>query len=296
VGTRRLDRRNLLKAVAVVAGALLAWRLWPRARPAGRPGPPPAVVRPPGGLEPVEAVPTDRTRTWLGPPWWANRLQDWRLHQGRLEWVAATGPMRTRTVAVLTRELVAGDLPARIGVRTGLLAPRPGFSAFLLGAGGGRLDHRAAALVQGASGQGGGILCTYEADGSVGFRDHTDEARQFAYRPLPGTVRSGRPRPRALDEDVELVLKLVPRGRGRLRLRLQARDRDGTPLASARLDGVDGAALAGGIALVSSSQEETDEVRHWFAGPAPPGPRWPGGPSGPRARSWAPSTPSTGRS
>jgi alkaline phosphatase D len=267
VGAGPLDRRNFLKAGAgaVVAG-LLAWRFWPRGRRPAGPSQAPPAPPPPAGLTAVDQLPTDRTRTWLGPPYWANRLQDWRLHQGRLECVAATGPMRTRTVALLTRELVAGDLPARIGVRTGTLAAGEGFSGFLVGAGAGRLDHRAAALVQGASGEGGGILCTYEADGSVGFRDHTDEARQFAYAPLPGTVRSGRARPRALDEDVELVLEITPRGRGRFRLRLQARDRDGGQLAAARLDGVDGATLAGGIALVSSSKEKHGGARHWFAG------------------------------
>jgi alkaline phosphatase D len=174
--------------------------------------------------------------------------------------------MRTRTVAVLTRELVAGDQPATIGVRTGTLAAGEGFSGFLVGTGAGRLDHRAAALVQGASGQGGGILCTYEADGSVGFRDHTDEARQFAYTPIAGTVRSGRPGPRTVEEDVELVLEITPRGRGRFRLRLQATDQAGRRLAAARLDGVDGAALAGGIALVSSSSDKRGGARHWFAG------------------------------
>ena len=218
MGAGQLHRRNFLKAGAgAVVGGVLAWRFWPWRRDGGAvtpAGPAPEPVPPPAGLAAVDRLPTDRTRTWLGPPYWANRLQDWRLHQGRLECVTTSGPMRTRTVAVLTRELVAGDQPGRIGVRTGTLATGDGFSGFLVGAGGGRLDHRAAALVQGASGQGGGILCTYEADGSVGFRDHTDEARQFAYTPLPGTVHAGQPRPRALDEDVELVLELTPTAKG----------------------------------------------------------------------------------
>jgi alkaline phosphatase D len=52
----------------------------------------------------------------------------------------------------------------------------------------------------------------------------------------------------------------------RFRLRLQARDPAGAPLVAARLDGVDGAALTGGIALVSSSREAKGGARHWFAG------------------------------
>ncbi|HEV3464413.1 MAG TPA: twin-arginine translocation signal domain-containing protein, partial [Actinomycetota bacterium] len=135
MGAGGFDRRNFLKAGAgAVVGGVVAWRFWPWRRdtapPATSAGPPPAPVPPPAGLAAVDRLPTDRTRTWLGPPYWANRLQDWRLHQGRLECVTATGPMRTRAVAVLTRELVAGDLPGRIGVRTGLLAAGEGFSGF----------------------------------------------------------------------------------------------------------------------------------------------------------------------
>jgi alkaline phosphatase D len=268
VGSGPLNRRNFLKVGAggAVAG-LLAWRLWPSRRRRAAPTPPPgAPVAPPAGLAGVDAVPTDRTRTWLGPTYWANRLQDWRLHRGRLECVAAGGPMRTRTVAVLTRELAATERPASVGVRTGTLAPGEGFSGFLVGAGGGRLDHRAAALVQGASGEGGGLLCTYDSDGGVGFRDHTDERRQFAYAPLPGTRRSGPRPPRTLDEDVALLLRIDPRGGGRFRLRLEASDPAGRLLAAATLDGVDGALLAGGIALVSSATEREGGARHWFAG------------------------------
>ena len=268
MGSGPLNRRNFLKVGAggAAAGAL-AWWLWPPRRRGAAPAPPPvAPVAPPAGLPAVAEVPSDRTRTWLGPTFWANRLQDWRLHGGRLECVAAAGPMRTRTVAVLTRELAATHLPAAIGVRTGTLAPGEGFSGFLVGAGGGRLDHRAAALVQGASGEGGGILCTYDSGGGAGFRDHTDERRQFAYAPLPGTRPSG-PRPaRTLDEDVALLLRIDPRGGGRFRLRLEASDPAGRLLAAATLDGVDGALLAGGIALVSSAAEREGGARHWFAG------------------------------
>jgi hypothetical protein len=69
VGSGPLNRRNFLKAGAggAVAG-LLAWRLWPWSRPATPRPPPAAPVAPPAGLAPVDELPTDRTRTWLGPP------------------------------------------------------------------------------------------------------------------------------------------------------------------------------------------------------------------------------------
>ncbi|AZM48704.1 hypothetical protein DMB38_25540 [Streptomyces sp. WAC 06738] len=92
-----------------------------------------AAAREPGtGTGAVGRLPADVQRPWLGPDFWANRLQDRRPAGGRIESVAPPGPHRLRTVAVLTRELT-GDRPARLRVRTGTLVPGPGFSGFLIG-------------------------------------------------------------------------------------------------------------------------------------------------------------------
>src|SRR5919198_4185918 len=138
-------------------------------------------------LDPVEALPPGITRTWIGPHFWANRLQDWRLHDSRIECVTGAAGDEVRTVAWLTREIVAGHEPAHLSARAGLIEDGGGggFCGFLIGAGAGALDYRAAALVQKASGTGGGMLCVYETDGSIRFRDHTNEEQPLAFTELP---------------------------------------------------------------------------------------------------------------
>ena len=60
--------------------------------------------------------PGDTQRTWIGPEYWANPLQDWQISGGRLE-AAVGGP--NRNVFLLTHELIdrAGDL--KMSVRLG---------------------------------------------------------------------------------------------------------------------------------------------------------------------------------
>lgn len=43
-------------------------------------------------------------RIWVGPEYWANRLQDWRVTEGRLECIM---PGTNRNVHLLTRDLGA---------------------------------------------------------------------------------------------------------------------------------------------------------------------------------------------
>ncbi|MEU0968654.1 alkaline phosphatase D family protein [Streptomyces sp. NPDC005917] len=212
-------------------------------------------------LELVGSWPAGATRMWLGPEFWANRFQDWQLNKGRIECIAQPKQGVLRTVGVLTRE-IRGDRVAQLRVRTGTLAPAAGFSGFLIGAGAGALDYRAAALVQGVSGTAGGLLCVYESDGRVRFREHTDELNQFAYAQLAvGTAGPAR----SLAEDVELRLDIAPADSGSVRLTLTAYDTGtSTVLSTATLDSVDTAKVRGGIALASSEDHSAPGARFWF--------------------------------
>ena len=227
----------------------------------------------------VEALPAGITRPWIGPSFWANRLQDWRLHDGRIECVTGAAGDEVRTVAILTRELVAGAKSAHVSVRAGLLedAGDGGFCGFLVGAGGGALDYRAAALVQKASGTGGGLLCVYETDGAVRFRDHTSEDQPLAFAEKPAPTRTrrrarpafaptlwrGRPS-KANGGEIILQLDIVPDAAGQFTVTLTARDPRGSIVAGASRDAVADAELVGGIALVSSPYSGRAGARFWF--------------------------------
>ncbi len=220
---------------------------------------------------PVDALSTGVTRTWLGPQYWANRLQDWRLSTGRIECVGSAVGMRT--VGVLPRAVEPGPGTGALEVRTGTLAQGAGFSGFLVGAGAGALHWKAAALVMSASGQGGGLLAVYDRDGVVRFRDHTDEAHPFAYAVVPSDAATGQPKARSLTEDVTLRLAFTPSPGGGTDLELTARvTRTGVLLSRTVRRGVADVEIVGGISLVSA-RTGTAGTRHWLSGLTTEGPK-----------------------
>ena len=216
----------------------------------------PVVAR----AEPAPATEVGGTH-WLGPDWWGNRLQDWRLRGDRLECVAAPGYRFGRTVSALTWEVVRPTVVLR--VRTGTRTVGKGFSGFVVGTGRRGDDWRARVLVGAMSGEGGGFLATYESDGAVRFREHTDEKRQFAYTEIPSLKRryGGA---RRTGEDVTLELT-VRRRDGLADLLLRAIDTfRGTVLASARMQLLDPRQVLGGVALISSDRTSPG-ARYWFS-------------------------------
>ena len=61
--------------------------------------------------------PQNMQRTWIGPEYWANRLQDWQIKNGRLENIFAGA---NRNVHILTRQLSPGTGDFEMSVKMGL--------------------------------------------------------------------------------------------------------------------------------------------------------------------------------
>ncbi len=171
-------------------------------------------------------------RVWIGPEFWSNPLQDWRLRDGRIECIVSGGD---RHVYLLTRELAQRRGTVAMRVRMGRMeddsAPlSEGFAGFRLGIRGYGDDYRDSAIY------GWGLNAGISSDGAL-----------FIGKPMRGApVAPGYPR------NVQLALEARPRGDA-YEVRLSALDDDGRVLAETTRSDVPAAWLHGGMAIVASS-------------------------------------------
>ncbi len=192
--------------------ALLSGQLW--AAPAFRSSWPPAVERP-----------------WVGPEYWSNPLQDWRVSNGRLECFVAGAD---RNVFLLTREVDARKGNLAMSVKLGRLDSEPlkeGFAGFRLGIKGYFHDYRDSAL------RGLGLEAGLAADGRLFIGTLDPSAQKVDPSSLDG---------------LELRVNAEPAG-AKYKVVLQAFDRTGRKLAESSRTDIMSDWLTGGVALVCSS-------------------------------------------
>jgi hypothetical protein len=195
-------------------------------------------------------------RIWVGPEYWANRLQDWRIANGRLECVEKASNKPMRTVHLLTRRLSEDGGRLNMSVQTGLIEETEKIApdaktGFLLGAGKG-LDYRTAALIHHSHGPGAGLFVGMDGKGCLFIHDfETDEL-------IVEEMGSGVFKP------VKLELKASPNGE-MYSLDMSGSDPEtGETLCSLTLNGVDSSRLAGNLALVSHPGSDERGHTFWF--------------------------------
>lgn len=169
---------------------------------------------------------------WLGPDYWANPLQDWRLRQGRIECFVPGGD---RNVFLLTREVTAAAGDLTMSVRLGRLPEdhgkpiEDGFAGFRVGIRGHFNDYRDSAV------RGFGLNAGIAADGRL----------------FIGTLEAAAPKV-ALADEMHLRLRAAPTGES-YAVTLEALDASGRPLGEVRRAALPADWLTGGVALVCSS-------------------------------------------
>jgi len=198
--------------------------------------------------------PEDIERIWPGPEYWTNRLQDWRIKEGRLECLLGD---EDRNVQVLTRQLGSHDGNLEMCVRLGVLGESDlengdDWVGFKIGAMGRFNDYRDSAIY------GKGLHVGIRCDGRLFIGPHTMEKTSDDVLALKALLRKG----------VELRVHIEPQGE-QYRLELSGYDPEtGTRLYSIGLDTLSSDILKGNLALVShlpGTKKLKEEALSWFS-------------------------------
>lgn len=185
-------------------------------------------------------------RVWVGAEFWPNRLQDWKIQNGRLECIAGNPRLLMRTAHLINSRLAdeAGEFFASVDFGA-LQAIQNSDAAggFLIGAGP-ELDVWGASLVQQKPGPGAGLFAGITASGELFIKDMESNE-------VLDSTESG------LSENNTLILEAIPEN-SKYRLTLKSGNNTVT------LPEVDKQRLAGNIALVSHPGLGDDTGTFWF--------------------------------
>ena len=238
----RWDRRGFLKSAAAgtLGVALAGCATSGASSPKTRAGKTPAEFR--------SRWPDGAERVWIGPDYWANPLQDWRLaERGRVELVG--GGETERNVQLLTHR--AGERPGRLVLRAHLGfydQPGQGHAGFGLGVQGPIDDYRSDAVY------GEGLSAGLTSTGRLFIGDEKGEAKSALARPAgrePGLILEAAAAP---DEGAN----------GRYTLTLRARDPETDEvLGQMQRAGLAAEQVTGNVALVAAFADAEEAGGDW---------------------------------
>lgn len=223
------------------------------------------------------AWPKGIERVWVGPEYYANRLLDWRVRDGRLECIEGREIKPMRTIHLLTRSLGGKDGTLEMTVRTGPIEPggnkhEDTWSGFLLGVGGEHVDYRISALCHHWPSTDGGLIAAVDGTGRAILRDNSRHMKIGTEKPYPleawpllkSIITEGSGFCEEVPSEIELHLKAEPSGSG-YKLTLSAYDGSSGKLISRTIvDGIDRQQLSGNVALVSHQNPKQKGQGYWF--------------------------------
>lgn len=180
---------------------------------------------------------------WVGPELWSNRLQDWKVENGKLVCIN-TKPMRTVHLTTRRASSTRGNIniSVHITIHRGSSFTSESAAGILIGAGK-DLDYRAASLIHHSYGKQGGLFTGLDATGNLFVRDFEKEDVFLKYN---SNINSS--------WDKAYIIMTIKPDKDTYSIRIRAVD-PSTNLIIDRLelDNIDPERIEGNIALVSHS-------------------------------------------
>ncbi|NWK55906.1 hypothetical protein HW115_09805 [Verrucomicrobiaceae bacterium N1E253] len=202
---------------------------------------------------------------WTGPSTWANRLQDWNVHQNRVE-CTPNRNLPMRTLHLLSHDVEAANGSIELNVDLGRLDQETtqatgGAAGFLIGAGRGKMDYRAASIVHQVPGPGAGLFTGVDLQGRVFI--HDNELGVYGYDDLKPLAQS-KAQPKLSSGTVKLSCSATKQSNGTWKIEVTAKSADGKQ--SSTVSGeVPEERILGNLALVANpGGKNKDYARFWF--------------------------------
>jgi alkaline phosphatase D len=203
-------------------------------------------------------------QTWTGSQIWANRLQDWRVADGRVESVPNRN-LPQRTLHLLSHDLASTGNSFTLSVELGRIESDSstvpdGAAGFLLGAGNGKMDYRGASLVHQTPGPGAGIFAGIDHDGRVFI--HDNELGVYGYGEAD-PIAIGNQHADFDASAIKLICSAREETDGSWMLDVQAKSADGKLIG--RVSGkVPASRLVGNVGLVADPGQQQKSLAHWW--------------------------------
>lgn len=181
---------------------------------------------------------------WIGPELWANRLQDWKVQDGKLLCVS-TKPMRTAHLTTRRAIERKGNINSSVYVSMDNEGGYSGIpsAGFLIGAGR-DLDYRAASLIHHSYGEQAGLYIGLDVSGNLFIRDFEKEDEYLQYNDSNNEIW----------DEVYLILSVKPQSDDHYLIKVSAID----PVTNLVIDKLETGNISaerteGNIALVAHS-------------------------------------------
>lgn len=191
----------------------------------------------------------DTESYWLGSDFWSNRLQDWKLENGKIMCIPVNGFLPLRTAHILTVRMTESGhqlvMKTNITFEGQNSFSNNNLAGFLIGSGAPEMDYRSAALIHNSLAPHAGIFVGTAPDGTAFIKLPGDRLNQDTEIPSSENIL----------KEIHLKVVVSQNNNGNV-LTVETSDQQGQKVDHEQIEITETGLLAGNIALAVNTDRE----------------------------------------